>query len=108
MQHEGGTLVVGAGQAVLCQAGEWVCYSTPEAGGALLKAINAKFGTQLGPEDVPAMGIRVLNAEREFNKRAGFTNQDDRLPRFFYEEPLPPHNRVFTIGGEELDRTLDF
>jgi aldehyde:ferredoxin oxidoreductase len=86
----------------------YVALGTPEAGEALLKAINAKFGTQLGPEDVPAMGIRVLKAEREFNKKAGFTNQDDRLPKFFYEEPLPPHNQVFTISDEELDRTLDF
>jgi uncharacterized cupin superfamily protein len=28
--HEGGTLEVGAGQAVLARAGEWVQYSTPE------------------------------------------------------------------------------
>jgi aldehyde:ferredoxin oxidoreductase len=86
----------------------YVALGTPEAGEALLKAINAKFGIQLGPEDVPALGIRVLNAEREFNKKAGFTNKDDRLPKFFYEEPLPPHNTVFTISDEEIDRTLDF
>jgi aldehyde:ferredoxin oxidoreductase len=52
--------------------------------------------------------MRVLKAEKEFNRRAGFTSKDDRLPRFFYEEPLPPHNTVFTISNEELDRTLDF
>jgi aldehyde:ferredoxin oxidoreductase len=86
----------------------YVALGTPEAGEALLKAINAKFGIQLGPQDVPALGIRVLKAEREFNKKAGFTNQDDRLPRFFYEEPLPPHNTVFTISDEEIDRTFDF
>lgn len=33
------------------------------------KGINAKFGTQLGPEDVPTLGIRVLKAEREFDKK---------------------------------------
>jgi len=86
----------------------YVALTTPEGGGALLKAINAKFGTQLGPEDVPALGMRVLKAEREFNKKAGFTSQDDRLPKFFYEEPLPPHNAVFTISDEEIDRTFDF
>jgi aldehyde:ferredoxin oxidoreductase len=86
----------------------YVALTTPEGGGALLNAINAKFGTQLGPEDVPALGIRVLKAEREFNKKAGFTNKDDRLPKFFYEEPLPPHNAVFTISDEEIDRTFDF
>ncbi len=86
----------------------YVALTTPEGGGALLNAINAKFGTQLAPDDVPALGIRVLKAEREFNRKAGFTNKDDRLPRFYYEEPLPPHNTVFTISDEKLDSTFDF
>lgn len=86
----------------------YVALGSPEGGAALLKAINAKFGIQLGPDDVPALGLRVLRAEREFNKKAGFTNRDDRLPRFFYEEPLPPHNTVFTISDEQVDRTFDF
>ncbi|NVL93621.1 MAG: aldehyde ferredoxin oxidoreductase, partial [Desulfobacterales bacterium] len=80
----------------------------PEGGEAFLKVINAKFGMQLGPDDIPGMGIRVLKAEREFNRKAGFTNQDDRLPRFYYEEPLPPHNTVFVISDEEIDSTFDF
>jgi aldehyde:ferredoxin oxidoreductase len=86
----------------------YVALTTPAGGGALLQAINAKFGIQLGPDDVPALGLRVLKAEREFNRKAGFTNQDDRLPKFFYEEPLPPHNTVFTISDAEIDRTFDF
>jgi len=86
-----------------------VALLNPEGGEAFRKAINAKLGTQLGPEDFPhAMGIRVLKAEREFNRKAGFTNQDDRLPRFFYEEALPPHNTVFVISDEEIDSTFDF
>jgi aldehyde:ferredoxin oxidoreductase len=85
-----------------------VALANPQGGAAFLKAINAKFGTRLGPDDVTALGIRVLKAEREFNRKAGFTNKDDRLPRFFYEEPLPPHNVVFMISDEELDKTFDF
>jgi len=86
-----------------------VAILNPEGSEAFRKAINAKLGTQLGPDDFPhGMGIRVLKAEREFNRKAGFTNQDDRLPRFFYEEPLPPHNTVFVISDEELDSTFDF
>jgi len=50
----------------------------------------------------------VLKAEKEFNRRAGFTKEDDRLPRFYYEEPLPPHNTVFSITDEEIDSTFDF
>lgn len=34
VEHEGGRLEVGAGQAVLVRGGEWVRYSTPGPGGA--------------------------------------------------------------------------
>jgi len=34
VEYQGGTLQVNAGQAVVAHAGEWVRYSTPEAGGA--------------------------------------------------------------------------
>jgi mannose-6-phosphate isomerase-like protein (cupin superfamily) len=34
VEHEGGTLEVRAGQAVVTYPGEWVRYSTPEADGA--------------------------------------------------------------------------
>lgn len=80
----------------------------PEGGEAFLKAMNAKFGTQLGPEAIPQLGIRVLQAEREFNRKAGFTSKDDRLPEFFYKEPLPPHNTVVVISDEEMDSTFNF
>jgi aldehyde:ferredoxin oxidoreductase len=86
-----------------------VALLSPESLDAFRKVIDAKLGTQLGPDDFPlAMGVRILKAEREFNGKAGLTNQDDRLPRFFYEEPLPPHNTVFAISDEELDSTFDF
>jgi aldehyde:ferredoxin oxidoreductase len=72
------------------------------------KVINAKMGTQLGPGYFPIdLGTRVLKAEKEFNRKAGFTKEDDRLPRFFYEEPLPPHNTVFNISNEEIDKAFD-
>jgi aldehyde:ferredoxin oxidoreductase len=78
------------------------------SGEALLKMINAKLGTQLGADDMPALGIRVLKAELEFNRKAGFTSKDDRLAKFFYEEPLPPHNKVFVVTDEDLDSIFDF
>jgi len=34
VEHEGGVLDVGAGQAVITAAGEWVRYSTPDEAGA--------------------------------------------------------------------------
>ena len=39
VSHEGGTLVVDAGQAVITEPGEWVRYSSPDAGGAEYVAV---------------------------------------------------------------------
>jgi mannose-6-phosphate isomerase-like protein (cupin superfamily) len=39
VEYEGGQADVRAGQAILVKAGEWVRYSTPEAGGAHYVAI---------------------------------------------------------------------
>ncbi|MBN2124051.1 MAG: aldehyde ferredoxin oxidoreductase [Deltaproteobacteria bacterium] len=75
---------------------------------ALVKAVNAKLGTRMKPEEISALGRRILKAEREFNTRAGFTREDDRLPGFFYQEPLPPHNKVVMISDEDMDETLAF
>jgi aldehyde:ferredoxin oxidoreductase len=82
--------------------------ASPEGSRAFADAINAKLGIRLEPHELGEMGLRVLRAEREFNRKAGFTHLDDRLPRFFYEEPLPPHNTVVRISGEEMDKTFDF
>jgi aldehyde:ferredoxin oxidoreductase len=86
-----------------------VALLSPESLALFGKVIEAKSGMPLGPDEFPyTLGTRVLKAEREFNRRAGFTSKDDRLPRFFREEPLPPHNTVFAISDEEIDGVFDF
>ncbi len=92
----------------LCQFAGGALRRVPEAADAFLKMINIKLGTQLTQDDLLKLGVRVLKMEREFNKEAGFTKEDDRLARFFYEEPLPPHNKVVEVSDEEMDRTFDF
>ena len=72
------------------------------------KMIATKSGKPFSEEDWTALGTRILKAEREFNRKAGFTAKDDRLPKMFYEEPLPPHNAVVVISDEEMDKTFDF
>jgi mannose-6-phosphate isomerase-like protein (cupin superfamily) len=39
VEHDGGTLDVGAGQAIVTAPGEWVRYSTPAEGGAEYVAV---------------------------------------------------------------------
>ncbi len=70
--------------------------------------VAAKSGKPFTEEDWTALGTAILRTEREFNRKAGFTNQDDRLPEMFYKEPLPPHNSVVVISDEEMDQTFDF
>jgi aldehyde:ferredoxin oxidoreductase len=68
----------------------------------IVDAINAACGTSLPTEFFPALGRETLRLEREFNRRAGFTAQDDELPQFFYEESLPPTNHVARFHGPDV------
>ena len=80
----------------------------PETFDALLGMLGAFYGTKMTGDDVIALGKKVLNMEREFNKKAGFGAEDDRLPRFFKTEPLPPHNITFAVKDEELDELYNW
>ncbi|MEK6534705.1 MAG: aldehyde ferredoxin oxidoreductase C-terminal domain-containing protein [Thermodesulfobacteriota bacterium] len=75
---------------------------------ALLDMLGAFFGITMTGDDVVALGKKVLSAERDFNARAGFTKHHDRLPRFFYNEPIAPHNLTFMVKDEELDQVFNW
>ena len=75
---------------------------------ALIDLINARYGLSLTGDDVTNLGKSILKTERAFNQAAGFNNADDRLPEFFYLEPLPPHNLVVDFTGAEIDSFWDF
>ena len=64
--------------------------------------LSAKTGLKVSCEDILDIGRETLRVEREFNRRAGFNEIDDRVPSFFREEKLPPHNTIFDIPDEEL------
>src|SRR5512142_2251676 len=80
----------------------------PDTFQALLDLLNAFYGLSLTADDVTALGKKILKAERDFNKRAGFTAEHDRLPRFFTQEPVAPHNVVFQVKDEELDKLFNW
>lgn len=75
---------------------------------ALIDMINARFGIALTGDDVTNLGMTILKTERSFNEAAGFTSLDDRLPEFFKEEPLAPHNVVWDIDDEAIDSFWNF
>lgn len=74
----------------------------------ICEMLGAQAGQPFSAEDFLTLGRSVLADERRFNRDAGFTEKDDRLPRFFREEKLPPHNAVFDVPDEDLDRVFDF
>ncbi len=80
----------------------------PETFQALIDMINAFYGLNLTGDDVAALGMSVLRNERDFNTRAGFTSAHDRLPAFFTNEFLPPHNIKFKVTDTELDSVFNF
>jgi len=80
----------------------------PETFQALLDMMNAFYGLNMTGDDVVALGKKVLSIERDFNKRAGFTAQHDRLPRYFSTEPVAPHNITFKVTDEELDEVFNW
>ncbi len=80
----------------------------PETFQALLDLLNSFYGLSLTGDDVTALGKKILTMERDFNKRAGFTAQHDRLPAYFSKIPLPPHNVTFQVKDEDLDKVFNF
>jgi aldehyde:ferredoxin oxidoreductase len=80
----------------------------PDTFQALLDLLNAFYGLSLTADDVAGLGKKILSAERRFNTLAGFTSADDRLPRFFEQEPVAPHNVTFQVKGEALDQLFNW
>ena len=80
----------------------------PDTFQALLDMLNAFHGLKLTADDVTALGKKVLSAEREFNAKAGLGSEHDRLPRFFTEERLAPHQVTFAVKDEELDKLFNW
>lgn len=80
----------------------------PDTFQAMLDMINAFHGLNMTAEDVVALGKKILSMERNFNARAGFTAQHDRLPRFFKTEAIAPHNVTFDVKDEDLDQVFNW
>jgi aldehyde:ferredoxin oxidoreductase len=80
----------------------------PDTFQALLDMLNAFYGLNMTGDDVTALGKKILSMERDFNARAGFTAQQDRLPRFFKTDKLAPHNVTFDVTDDELDQVFNW
>jgi len=80
--------------------------ATPD--GVVKRLLQARYGWEDVPDNIlQALGKETIKLEREFNKRAGFTAKDDRLPEWMTREALPENGATFDVSAETLDTIFD-
>jgi aldehyde:ferredoxin oxidoreductase len=79
----------------------------PEGFQGLVDECNGVLGTDWTMDDVGRVGKEILDKEIAFNRGAGFTKADDRIPEFMKYEPLPPHDGVWDVPDETLDAVFN-
>lgn len=69
--------------------------------------VSAHLGIPCSADVLLELAKETIMREREFNRRAGFTNVHDRLPEHFEEEENPATGTTFDVSDEEIDRMWD-
>ncbi|MEE8398592.1 MAG: aldehyde ferredoxin oxidoreductase C-terminal domain-containing protein [Desulfobacterales bacterium] len=80
----------------------------PETFQAMIDMFSAFYGVEFTGDDVTELGKAVLKNERAFNAAAGLSAEHDRLPDFFKNEALPPHNVTFGVEDKDLDTLFNW
>ena len=87
----------------LCVFGRTV---TNEHIGFVVESINSALGTDFETSFFLQLGRDTLKYEAEFNRDAGFTEVDDELPQFFYDEALYPSDQVARFHAHEVNQSV--
>ena len=72
----------------------------------IANALNDAFQVDADPDFIKQMGLDALKLEAEFNKQAGFTDEDDELPDFFMAEALPPTGKTARLTSAEVNQHM--
>ena len=73
----------------------------------MVDMINGIHGWGWNKEDLERFNRDVLRTELEFNRRAGITAADHRIPEYMCQEPLAPHNTTFDVPDSDLDAVFN-
>ena len=99
-------------QVAMCFADSMMCifaFAHMVPGMPLLgELMAALYGGDTSFTRVSTMGVKTLLTERAFNKMAGMTEKDDRLPEFFYNERSIATGSKFDIHDVEMEVLFDF
>ena len=82
------------------------CLSAPENLQLLVEMAAARFGGAWDVDRLMGIAVQTIHMEKQFNNAAGFTDKDNRLPQFFYEERLDSVNAVFDFSDDELKQAI--
>ena len=73
----------------------------------MVDMLNGIYGWDWTPDDLDRANRDLLRTELEFNRRAGITSADYRIPEYMRREPLAPHNTTFDVPDSELDTIFE-
>lgn len=73
----------------------------------IVQAINDAHGVELPTSFFEQLGKETLALENTFNRDAGFAQGDDELPSFFYDEALPPSNKLARFHTDEVNKAAE-
>ncbi len=97
------TLCATADSLGLCVFGRSVTNTNIEM---VIGLMNDALGTALEPAFFHELGRETLRLEAAFNTAAGFTEADDELPQFFYDEALAPSNKTARFHAAEVNASV--
>jgi aldehyde:ferredoxin oxidoreductase len=82
-----------------------VCQFTNALPGDMAAFVSERFGEPVSEEELLEASRAAIETEREFNRRAGFDREDDRLPQWLRDEalPLPDGPSAFDIEDALID-----
>jgi aldehyde:ferredoxin oxidoreductase len=84
-----------------------LCQMTDPSQEVMAKLVSSFYGWKWAQEDVADLGRTTLKKEIAFNRDAGLGPATDRLPDFFEEEALDPHEGTFRVPTGEIQKVLD-
>jgi len=87
----------------LCVFGRSVHNEDPDM---IVDSINAAFDIGLEHGFLQELGYETIRLEKAFNAQAGFAEEDDELPEFFYAEELAPSGKKARHHAPEVNRII--
>ncbi len=70
--------------------------------------VAVRFGREWDVDRLMGIAVQTLAMAKAFNKKAGFTAKNDKLPEFFYEELLASVDSVFDFTEDDLKEAIPF